>query len=76
MTSKCLKLKWNGEWFYGKVWSIFNVISLKCRSLGSEKWLLVYLFFYNVLENRTQEAEKSRTFCFYTVYCHKQKQKL
>ena len=48
MTSKCLKLKWNGEWFYGKVWSIFNVISLKCRSLGSEKWLLVYLFFFTM----------------------------
>ena len=45
MTSKCLKLKWNGEWFFGKVLSIFNVISLKCRSLSSEKWLRVYLFF-------------------------------
>ena len=65
MTSKCLKLKWNGEWFFGKVLSIFNVISLKCRSLSSEKWLRVYLFFvclfifffYNVVENRTQEIE-------------------
>ena len=73
MTSKCLKLKWNGEWFYGKLWSIFNVISLKCQSLGGEKYLLVYLFFYIVLEKRTQETEKNRTFCFYTVYCHKQK---
>ena len=37
MTLKCLKLKWRGERFYGKVWSIFNLISLKCRSRGSEK---------------------------------------
>ena len=48
MTSKCLKLKWNGEWFYGKVWSIFKVISLKCRSLGGEKYLLVYLGFFTI----------------------------
>ena len=53
MTSKCLKLKWNGEWFYGKLWSIFNVISFKCQSLGGEKYLVVYLFFYIVLEKRT-----------------------
>ena len=37
MTLKCLRLKWRGERFYGKVCSIFNLISLKCRSRGSEK---------------------------------------
>ena len=45
MTLQCLKLKWRSERFYGKVWSIFNLISLKCRSRGSEKWLRFYLFF-------------------------------
>ena len=45
MTLQCLKLKWRSKRFYGKVWSISNLISLKCRSGGSAKWLRFYQFF-------------------------------